>query len=108
MGEGQDAAVSVLCATWNVGAALPDESLAPWLMVTNDSSTMPQIYVIALQEIVELTTFNVVGPNRSSFAWESRIQDALRDSYTLIANEQRVGLLLLVSYHNSLLLVWST
>lgn len=52
----------VLCATWNVNAQMPsaDEDITPWL-VPGTSEPAPDVYVIGFQEIVDLTTGNVLG-----------------------------------------------
>ncbi|XP_042398206.1 type IV inositol polyphosphate 5-phosphatase 9-like [Zingiber officinale] len=68
------AAYKVFVGTWNVGAITPSNSLnlEDWLGTNRDSY---DIYVLGFQEIVPLSTRNVLGPerNRVAMKWNSLI-----------------------------------
>ena len=63
----------ILCASWNVNAQMPsaNEDITPWLVPGNQLPS-PDVYVIGFQEIVDLTTGNVLGTTdevRTSFVF---------------------------------------
>ncbi|GAB5364364.1 hypothetical protein AAMO2058_000963600 [Amorphochlora amoebiformis] len=50
--------VTMLAASWNVAGKRIDEDISPWLMrglCSEDTTTLPDILIIGLQEVVDLT-----------------------------------------------------
>lgn len=69
-----------------------------------DSSTLPAhgdvgLYVLALQEVIDITAvtpaFMPTDP-AAALRWKTAMQEALPESYTLVAEQQLLGLLLLI------------
>ena len=89
----------IFVGTWNVNGKVP-KRIKPWLKM----SRAPHIYVLGLQEMVDLSTLNVVSDQITAsrcLAWEQRVPKSLRalysgKEYELIASKYMVGLCLLV------------
>ena len=89
----------IFVGTWNVNGKVP-KRIKPWLK----TSRPPHIYALGLQEMVDLSTMNVVSDQVTASrcaAWEQRVPKSLRTlfngkEYELIASKYMVGLCLLV------------
>ena len=89
----------IFVGTWNVNGKVP-KRIKPWLK----TSRAPHIYALGLQEMVDLSTMNVVSDQVTASrcaAWEQRVPKSLRTlfngkEYELIASKYMVGLCLLV------------
>lgn len=90
--------------TWNVNGQRPDDALDPWLFPEDATA---DIYMIAFQEIVELTPQQIVQPDPAKKKlWEIAIMDAFEarsDEYILMRSEQLVGTALMIVVKSSLL-----
>jgi len=69
----------VFCGTWNVNAKKPDpdEDLLMWL---NQGGEAPDLFCVGFQEIVDLTTVNVVADGKTrerSAVWCDRLLAAV-------------------------------
>ncbi|KAK8655685.1 hypothetical protein V6N13_108257 [Hibiscus sabdariffa] len=92
----------VFVSTWNVGGVAPPEDLdMEELLDTGNTSC--EIYVLGFQEIVPLSTSNVLGSenNKVSTEWNSLIRRALNNKNTgqdfrCIISKQMVGILISV------------
>lgn len=69
--------IRIFCGTWNVNASKPIEDLVPWLI----TDPVPDVYVIGLQEMVDLNAGNLIVDNSASKAWEEKILQCLSDNY---------------------------
>jgi inositol polyphosphate 5-phosphatase INPP5B/F len=95
--------LALCCCSWNVNARElgGDSDLRSWLL--HKSSPPADIYVIGLQEIVDLNITNVMLNNgasddRSAY-WQTQITNVLRGSgveYGVLAERHMVGLQVLV------------
>jgi len=83
--------VKIFCGTWNVNAKKPDpdEDLRIWLH--KDSGDIPDVFCFGLQEIVDLTTVNVVADGKTkerSLVWCDELLKAIDTigggKYTLV------------------------
>ena len=95
----------VFVGTWNVNGKFPkDESIAPWLtdgIDTADSASMPDVYVLGLQEMVDLSPTNVTGvtnnSSKRSKEWSGLVESVLgRDNFELVGSRYLVGVLVAV------------
>lgn len=75
----------VFVGTWNVNGKFPKEDLTPWLCEGADTDSkvalsLPDVYVVGLQEMVDLTATNVAlgGESKArSKAWVSLLEERL-------------------------------
>lgn len=90
--------VFVLVGTYNVNGKLPTgESLLPWL----EAPTVPDLYVLGFQEIVELSPQQIMSTDPSKRAvWEDRISEFVNggggSTYVLLRSGQLVGAAIMV------------
>jgi hypothetical protein len=93
--------------TFNVGGQIPDVSLKPWLQA-GEGQKAADVYVLGIQELVELTASQIVNVDSSQRAlWENYILEALNaddpyyedGNYVLIRSGQLVGTALMVFAH---------
>lgn len=100
--------------TWNVNGKKPSENLSTWLCYGNPTDRLPDIYVVGLQEIVDLTAGNVVNDSHAkdrSHVWADILQTHLdrmaaahpssqqgnqKLKYHKVADKHLVGILLCV------------
>jgi hypothetical protein len=94
--------LTVCCGTWNVNARqLPDPyDLSSWLSL--QGAPYADLYVISLQEMVDLNMINVVLMTSTSddmaVIWSQKILDTLNnmtggDNYRIVAERHLVGLM---------------
>ncbi|XAO22935.1 hypothetical protein I312_101710 [Cryptococcus bacillisporus CA1280] len=94
--------VTVFSGTWNLNGRAPNEALDSWLFPPNASE--PDIYMIAFQEIVELTAGQILQTDPAKKRmWEKFIMDTFamrkggKDSdYMLFRGDQLVGTALII------------
>lgn len=90
--------------TWNINGKMPRENLSEWLTAGADADgglNLPDIYVVGLQEMVDLTATNVALQAQSGKRakdWCSMLETILnnassRDSYDLVTSRYLVGVL---------------
>ena len=89
--------ISIFIGSFNVNARASHQSqITHWLGV---SSTECDLYIIGLQEVVNLNVFNVgILPNHASGPWEDAVYVALQEAthpFVLMFSVQLVGLLML-------------
>eukprot|EP01083_Nonionella_stella_P268157 906285_1 len=88
-------AINIFCGTYNVGTALPEQSLEIWLKPSKSDHIKPDVYAIALQEIVDLgTNLLSVSDYRHECVWEKAIYKVLSMEYVKIESIVRGGLVL--------------
>lgn len=104
----EHAPVRVFVGTWNVGAKSLSESIASWLRDNMGSaSDLPELYVVGLQEIVDLNAGNVIVANqgnRKAQQWSQDLLAALNTSlqmdpserFVMMDSKNLVGILLCV------------
>ena len=78
-------ALRLFVGTWNVNGKTPRESLAPWLTDGSGRGVdLPDLYVVGLQEMVDLSVTNVtIGgatSKKASKEWTALIETALNDA----------------------------
>ncbi|WRT65736.1 uncharacterized protein IL334_002684 [Kwoniella shivajii] len=88
--------LSIFSGTWNLNGKAPDEALDSWLFPPN--TTEPDVYMIAFQEIVELTASQILQTDPAKKRmWEKFIMDTFamrktkKSDYLLFRSEQLVG-----------------
>lgn len=103
--------INIFCGTWNVNAkSLPDNyDLSAWLHPDNIDIPTADLYVLGLQEIVDLNVVNVVMVSSTSdevsSSWTLKIAEFLGKSslnYELLLERHLVGLQLVVFARKSL------
>uniref|UniRef100_A0AAF5Q4T9 phosphoinositide 5-phosphatase n=2 Tax=Wuchereria bancrofti TaxID=6293 RepID=A0AAF5Q4T9_WUCBA len=111
--------LTIWVGTWNVNggknfsdiAFRSQTNLADWLFPKNfpglsgDNSTAPDIYVIGLEEIIDLNASNIVSASTTNQrAWALGLREALskRNKYILLGCEQLVGVCIFVFIKPSL------
>nr|XP_018264769.1 phosphatidylinositol phosphate phosphatase [Kwoniella dejecticola CBS 10117]OBR86927.1 phosphatidylinositol phosphate phosphatase [Kwoniella dejecticola CBS 10117] len=92
--------LSIFSGTWNLNGKAPDEALDEWLFPPSDR---PDIYMIAFQEIVELTAGQILQTDPAKKrVWEKFIMDTFamrkggKSDYLLFRSEQLVGSALII------------
>lgn len=94
--------IQIYCGTYNVNGKQPDEGLAPWLCL-NDKQI--DIYAIGFQELVDLTTANLLLKNDlNEQYWINFVENELlneknfkhKTKYVLITKIRMFGLFLLI------------
>lgn len=99
----------IYCGTFNVNGKPPDESLAPWLCL-NDKHI--DIYAIGFQELVDLTTVNLLKQNDSAeLCWIYQIEKEicnekslrLKAKYKQVCKIRMFGLFLVIYVDEKLL-----
>ncbi|OWZ31660.1 phosphatidylinositol phosphate phosphatase [Cryptococcus neoformans c45] len=94
--------VTIFSGTWNLNGKAPNEALDSWLFPPNTPE--PDIYMIAFQEIVELTAGQILQTDPAKKRmWEKFIMDTFamrkggKDSdYMLFRGDQLVGTALII------------
>lgn len=112
--------VSIFCGTWNLNDRIfPSESnpdsarLKDWLIPPGLPQIGYDLYVVAFQETVHLSTYNVVFSDESITVrapyWQSAIEESLGlvqtaadDPYVFLTGRHLVGLLLIIYTKKSL------
>lgn len=89
--------VHIFTGTWNVNAGKPVEDLIPWLI----TDPVPDVYVVGLQEMVDLKAGNLIKDNAMNKPWEDKIIQTLSENqkskkYQLVASKHMVGVALFV------------
>jgi hypothetical protein len=83
--------------TWNCAGDSPDESIRPWL---KSSPVDPDIIIIGLQEVCELTPVNMLGDPERVREWaeflRSEVRGAFGAEFIVVAQKDLVGLLLVL------------
>lgn len=95
--ERQDCVVFV--GTWNVNGKPPQESLDPWLLPSNPSERMADLYAVGFQELDLSANALLLNDTSRSTLWEEAIYRSLNSRgqrYSLISSRQLVGMLLCV------------
>lgn len=93
--------------TWNVNGKWPREDIAPWLTdgaAENGGANMPDVYVVGLQEMVDLTATNVALQTqcgKKTKDWVGLIETVLNnacsnDSYDCLGSKYLVGVMITV------------
>nr|XP_019050419.1 phosphatidylinositol phosphate phosphatase [Kwoniella bestiolae CBS 10118]OCF29349.1 phosphatidylinositol phosphate phosphatase [Kwoniella bestiolae CBS 10118] len=97
--------LSIFSGTWNLNGKAPDEALDTWLF----PPSKPDIYMIAFQEIVELTAGQILQTDPAKKrVWEKFIMDTFdmrqrkKSDYLLFRSEQLVGSALIIIVKSSL------
>eukprot|EP01084_Bolivina_argentea_P203323 347292_1 len=90
--------LSIYCVTWNVGGCDPTECESLESLLKQDRSIDPEIYIIGLQEIVELNTSNMIkGDNQKIIQlWRGGIIKSLGTNYRHIECIRLMGILLFI------------
>nr|XP_019012040.1 phosphatidylinositol phosphate phosphatase [Kwoniella pini CBS 10737]OCF50821.1 phosphatidylinositol phosphate phosphatase [Kwoniella pini CBS 10737] len=110
--------LSIFSGTWNLNGKAPDEALDEWLFPPNtpeyadfvcnqsdcaDETSRSDIYMIAFQEIVELTASQILQTDPAKKrVWEKFIMDTFamhqggKSDYLLFRSEQLVGSALII------------
>ncbi|CAF0886229.1 unnamed protein product [Brachionus calyciflorus] len=92
----------IYCGTFNVNGRQPDEGLSPWLILNADDI---DIYAIGFQELVDLTTTNLLIKNDiNEQLWQNSIETELLNSknfksksnYHLLCKIRMFGLFLII------------
>jgi hypothetical protein len=94
--------LKIFCGTYNVAAHDPDESLAPWLQISNDTEI--DIYAIGFQEIVDLNTTSLLFQqnwDEKEMYWTNYINEILlspklKRKYKQVQRGRMFGLYLLL------------
>lgn len=76
--------LSVWCGTWNVNGHKVDEDIAEWLTGEKDGVPDYDIYVLGLEEMVDLTATTIVMENQSqkrAIIWKDTLYQALNKDY---------------------------
>ncbi|VDK69653.1 unnamed protein product [Onchocerca ochengi] len=111
--------LTVWVGTWNVNggknfsdiAFRNQTNLADWLFpqhfpgLAGENATMPDIYVVGLEEIIDLNASNIVSASTTNQrAWALGLREALskRNKYILLGCEQLVGVCIFVFIKPSL------
>ncbi|PFH62552.1 hypothetical protein XA68_13134 [Ophiocordyceps unilateralis] len=106
--------ISIWTGTFNLNGRIDgvDHDLSPWLFPPALESGQPDIYVVAFQEIVELSPQQIMNsdPSRKSM-WEKSVQRSLNnrqaslggDKYVLLRSGQLVGAALCLFVKKSVL-----
>lgn len=80
--------ITVQVGTWNVNGLLPyGESMTPWIQSTVLDA--PDIYVIGLQEVVEMTATAIVSADTEKLKqiWSDHLLQSINYQHTLRANQ---------------------
>ena len=89
--------LSVVVATFNAGAELPPppSTLRAWLRPTDAAPPLGDVYVLGLQEIVELNVNNILLTDSTSDAaineWQDAVQSALGPAFHCVSALSVVG-----------------
>ncbi|KJZ76562.1 hypothetical protein HIM_03898 [Hirsutella minnesotensis 3608] len=94
--------ISIWAGTFNLNGRMDgiDHDLSPWLFPTSLGSGQPDIYVVAFQEIVELSPQQIMNSDPSrKHLWEQSVKRQLNqrqaslggDKYVLLRSGQLVG-----------------
>ncbi|KAK5987598.1 Inositol-1,4,5-trisphosphate 5-phosphatase 1 [Cladobotryum mycophilum] len=106
--------ISIWVGTFNLNGRTEgiDDNLSPWLFPASLGSAQPEIFVVAFQEIVELSPQQIMNsdPTRKSL-WENAVKSALNqrqasldgDKYVLLRSGQLVGAALCIFVKTSAL-----
>eukprot|EP00300_Choanocystis_sp_HF-7_P015262 c18990_g1_i3.p1 GENE.c18990_g1_i3~~c18990_g1_i3.p1 ORF type:complete len:849 (+),score=195.30 c18990_g1_i3:319-2547(+) len=87
--------ISVHVCTWNVNGKVFDAELESWLQ----PELRPDIFVVGLQEVVDLTAQNLIMTDATrANEWEKALTQAINkvDHYELVGRRQLVGIFLAV------------
>jgi hypothetical protein len=92
--------IKIFAGTFNLNGKTADVDLSCWLFPDNpDKDSLPDIFLIGFQELVELTPGQILNADssRKDF-WERQVSQWLntRDSYVLLRSGQLVGTALMV------------
>ncbi|ETO10157.1 RhoGAP domain-containing protein [Reticulomyxa filosa] len=96
--------VNIFCSTYNVGAKLPltERSGTGLQQLLSDQEMLeayggaPDIYVLAFQEIVDLSSASsYLLEGEAKLEWEQQVSEALGSGYDQLCSKSLVGLLLL-------------
>lgn len=94
--------ITVFAGTYNLNGKAPGESLIPWLFPDGEDRE-PDIFVIAFQEIVQLTPQQILMTDPDKIRiWEAKIMDTIarrrdrKSRYILLRSEQLVGTALII------------
>lgn len=101
----------IYCGTFNVNGKQPDELLAPWLCLQSDKQV--DIYAIGFQELVDLTTTNLLlrDSNDREQTWINAINNELLNEknfrhssskYVLLDKLRMFGLFMVVYVNQKL------
>ncbi|ODO04590.1 hypothetical protein I350_05196 [Cryptococcus amylolentus CBS 6273] len=98
--------VSIFSGTWNLNGKAPNEPLDPWLFPPDTAD--PDIYMIAFQEIVELTAGQILQTDPAKRRmWEKYIMDTFNNrkpsQYLLLRSDQLVGTAIIIIVKSPLL-----
>jgi len=95
--------ISVLSGTWNVNGKKPspDEDLLLWLRSHGNPSSGPDFYCLGFQEIVDLTTVNVVADTKTrerSSLWVQHVLQAVNGigAYEVVHVKHLVGIMVCI------------
>ena len=98
-----DNKLSIYTVTWNVGASQPTESESLDSLLKHDRINDPDIYIIGLQEIVELNASNMIKDDKQIISlWRGGITKCLGSSYHHIDSIRLMGILLFIFTKNEL------
>ncbi|WWC87929.1 uncharacterized protein L201_002829 [Kwoniella dendrophila CBS 6074] len=93
--------LSIFSGTWNLNGKAPNEALDSWLFPPETAE--PDIYMIAFQEIVELTAGQILQTDPAKKRmWEKFMMDTFamrkgkKSEYLLLRSEQLVGSALII------------
>ncbi|CAG9334456.1 OCRL_3 [Blepharisma stoltei] len=97
--------IKMIIGTWNTAGKGPSEDLFLWFCCQNDvylePEQSPDMIVICLQEMCELSPKNIVGDDVRMRNWMSHICNQINDSfpgnqYTIVGDEHLMGLLTMI------------
>ena len=98
-----DNKISIYTVSWNCGAAQPTESESLDSFLKPDGINDPDIYIIGLQEIVELNASNMMRDDKKIIdVWRGGIIKCLGSSYRHIESIRLMGILLFIFVKNEL------
>eukprot|EP01029_Cantina_marsupialis_P023865 TRINITY_DN6014_c1_g1_i1.p1 TRINITY_DN6014_c1_g1~~TRINITY_DN6014_c1_g1_i1.p1 ORF type:complete len:804 (-),score=195.46 TRINITY_DN6014_c1_g1_i1:140-2551(-) len=101
--------IQVFAGTWNVNGKKSEEDLRPWLVdgYLDKDGSLPEIYAIGLQEMVDLNAKNALIDKESVQRrkwWQERLRILLdscsKRKYTLVESKHLMGVLLCVFVHS--------
>lgn len=106
--------ISMWCGTFNLNGRTNgiNQDLSPWLFPSSLGPDLPDIYVVAFQEIVELSPQQIMNSDPSrKYLWEQAVKGALNkrqekvggEPYVLLRSGQLVGAALCIFVKASLL-----
>ena len=89
--------ISIYTVSWNVGACQPTEIESLDSLFKPDRISNPDVYIIGLQEIVELNASNMMrGDKKIIDVWRAAITKSLGSNYRHIESIRLMGILLFV------------